>query len=164
MTLELLRELQETYPDKDEEFYQNSVKGKCVFTTHTPVKAGHDHFPMDFVEKAIGHLVPQIIRDKVHDNQFNMTVLALKWSKHINGVAKKHEEVSAKMFPGYQIDAITNGVHSVTWTGENFQRLFDEYMPGWRKDSYNLRYALNIPHEEVWEAQYGTEEEVNRLC
>jgi glycogen phosphorylase len=52
----------------------------------------------------------------------------------------------------YGIDAITNGVHAPTWVSEPFQELFDRYIPGWRKDSFMLRYALNISREDVWNA------------
>jgi starch phosphorylase len=56
------------------------------------------------------------------------------------------------MFAGYNIDAITNGVHGATWAAESFARLYDRYIPGWRQDNCSLRYALNIPPEEVWQA------------
>ena len=64
----------------------------------------------------------------------------------------KHGEVSRDMFPGYPIDSITNGVHSYTWVGDSFKKLFEKYIPGWSWDSFSLRYALGIPREEIWEA------------
>ena len=82
----------------------------------------------------------------------NMTYLALNLSHYINGVAKKHGAVSRHMFASYVIDAITNGVHAATWTSQPFQTLFDQYIPGWRKDNFSLRYALSIPHQDVWDA------------
>jgi len=81
-----------------------------------------------------------------------MTYLALNLSHYINGVTKKHGEVSRLMFAGYVIDSITNGVHAATWTSEPFQQLYDRYVPGWRQDNFNLRYALSIPAEEMWQA------------
>ena len=75
----------------------------------------------------------------------NMTYLALNLSHYVNGVAKKHAEVSRHMFAEYQIDAITNGVHAATWTSPAFQALFDQHIPGWREDNFSLRYALSIP-------------------
>jgi starch phosphorylase len=81
-----------------------------------------------------------------------MTYLALNLSHYINGVAKKHGEVARHMFAHYVIDAITNGVHAATWTSPPFQRLFDQYIPGWREDNFSLRYALSIPNHEVWDA------------
>jgi|SRR3990172_5347871 len=82
----------------------------------------------------------------------NMTFLALNLSHYVNGVAKKHGEVSRLMFAGYSIDAITNGVHAVTWTSKPFKDVFDRYIPGWKEDNFSLRYALSIPKNEVWQA------------
>lgn len=86
------------------------------------------------------------------EDNLNMTLLALNLSKYINGVAKKHGEVSQSMFPGYQIESITNGIHSYTWTCDSFKRLFDKYIPGWANDPFSLRYALSIPKIEIWAA------------
>ena len=130
-----------------------AVKARCVFTTHTPVPAGHDQFPMDLVVRVLG-------RRDVYDMKevfcceglLNMTFMALNLSHYINGVAKRHGEVSSHMFAGYVIDAITNGVHAATWTARPFQDLYDHYIPGWRKDNFTLRYALSIPKNEVWQA------------
>jgi starch phosphorylase len=82
----------------------------------------------------------------------NMTYLALNLSHYINGVAKKHTEISQRMFAGYKIHDITNGIHAPTWVAPSFQRLYDRYSPGWREDNFNLRHALSFPAEEVWEA------------
>jgi starch phosphorylase len=82
----------------------------------------------------------------------DMTFLGFNLSHYINGVAKKHGEISRLMFARYNIDAITNGVHAATWVGEPFQQLYDRHIPGWRQDNFNLRYALSIPREGVWEA------------
>jgi len=82
----------------------------------------------------------------------NMTQLALGLSTYVNGVAKQHGETSRQMFPGADIEAITNGVHAGTWTSPPFQQLFDRYIPSWREDNYSLRSALGLPAEEVWAA------------
>jgi starch phosphorylase len=82
----------------------------------------------------------------------NMTDVGLNMSRYVNGVAKKHGEVTRLMFSGYQIDAITNGVHAGTWTSPPFQALYDRYIPDWRKDNFSLRHAESIPRPEVWEA------------
>jgi starch phosphorylase len=63
-----------------------------------------------------------------------MTRLGLNLSEFINGVAKKHSEVSRNMFPGYEISAITNGVHTFTWTCDSFKKLYDKYLPGWANE------------------------------
>lgn len=81
-----------------------------------------------------------------------MTQLSLNMSDYINGVAKKHGEVSQGMFPEYPIDFITNGVHSATWTCEPFQALYDRFIPGWKKDPFSLRHAISIPKQELWNA------------
>jgi len=86
------------------------------------------------------------------DGLLNMSHLALNVSHYVNGVAKKHGEVSRRMFTGYNIDEITNGVHGATWTAEPFQQLYDRYIAGWRQDNFSLRYALSIPRREVWKA------------
>jgi starch phosphorylase len=86
------------------------------------------------------------------NDRLNMTLLALNMSHYINGVAKRHGEVSKGMFPAYPIDTITNGVHSYTWTSDSFKWLFDKYIPGWTTDSFTLRYSLGISREEIWDA------------
>ena len=130
-----------------------AVRTTCVFTTHTPVPAGHDQFPLDLVTRVLG-------RREIYDmkevfcceGRLNMTYLALNLSHYVNGVAKRHGEVSRQMFAGYTIDSITNGVHAATWTARPFQELHDRYIPGWRVDNFSLRYALSLPKQEVWEA------------
>jgi len=129
------------------------VRDQCVFTTHTPVAAGHDQFDMSFAKPMIGSILPDFILDDVtFENKLNMTRLALFFSHYVNGVAKKHGEVSRMMFPGYSIDSITNGVHTTTWVSGPFQRLFDKYMSGWRSDPYILRSAFSMDKNEVWNA------------
>ncbi|MDD3032231.1 MAG: alpha-glucan family phosphorylase [Atribacterota bacterium] len=129
------------------------VKNKCVFTTHTPVPAGMDKFSYDLVKQVLGEPIPfNMLRDLGGSERLNMTQLALNLSHYINGVAKRHGMVSREMFPGYHIDSITNGIHSATWTNKYFSDLFDQYMPGWKLDPFSLRYALNIPNNEVWDA------------
>jgi starch phosphorylase len=150
LTLELLNERKR----KEEPIWDfETVRDLCVFTTHTPVPAGHDKFPYDLVKRILGEFVPSDILEMVGGGDLlNMTSLALNLSKYINGVAKKHGEISQTMFPGYPIDSITNGVHSYTWTSESFRRLYDQYIPGWGKDPYSLRYALSIPKQEIWDS------------
>ena len=130
-----------------------AVRRKCVFTTHTPVPAGQDQFPIDLVMRVLGRAEVDEMRDVFCcGDLLNMTYLALNLSHYVNGVAKKHGEVSRLMFGGYNIDAITNGVHAATWAAEPFFQLYDRYIPGWRQDNFSLRYALSIPKEEVWQA------------
>ncbi len=130
-----------------------AVRKKCVFTTHTPVPAGHDKFPLDLVHRVLGRREVYDMREVFCcEGVLNMTFLALNLSHYVNGVAKKHGEVSQLMFARYAIDSITNGVHAFTWVAEPFQELFDRYIWGWEQDNFSLRYALNIPKLEVWQA------------
>ncbi|MBU1208509.1 MAG: alpha-glucan family phosphorylase [Proteobacteria bacterium] len=133
-----------------------TVREKCVFTTHTPVPAGHDQFPLDLVNRVLGHRQVFVDMKDIFccEGLLNMTYLALNLSRYINGVAKKHGDVSRLMFAGHTIDAITNGVHAATWVSRPFQELYDRYIPGWREDNFSLRYALNILKQEVWEAHH----------
>ncbi|MCE5185796.1 MAG: alpha-glucan family phosphorylase [Planctomycetaceae bacterium] len=127
-----------------------AVRRQCVFTTHTPVAAGHDKFPMDLVRQLFGpHEAFALENVFCCGNQLNMTYLAMNLSHYVNGVAKQHGEVSRAMFEGYKIDAITNGVCPSRWTSEYFQQLFDKHIPGWREDNFSLRYALSISASEI---------------
>jgi starch phosphorylase len=145
-----------------------------VFTTHTPVPAGHDRFPMEYLTRVFpdqngffdlkdassADLVKNVLQAErtFPDMQeaaragasLNMTYLALGLSKYVNGVAKLHGETSRQMFPQVPIEAITNGVHAATWASPAFKELFDRCIPSWREDNYSLRGALGLPPEEVW--------------
>lgn len=151
LTLELLNH----YNHQEEKWSNKTiekVKNLCIFTTHTPVPAGMDQFSYELVEKVLGRLIPDpLLKELGGEERLNMTALALNLSHYVNGVAKRHGAVSQEMFPGYHIDSITNGVHSATWVCPHFQKLYDRYIPGWRNDSFSLRYALSIPDEEVWQ-------------
>ncbi|OVE75511.1 alpha-glucan phosphorylase [bacterium F11] len=154
LTLELLEEEKKrTGLMKFDPKNIQTVREKCVFTTHTPVPAGHDKFPIDMVSQALGY--PALCDHKdilCHEDKFNMTYLALNLSHYVNGVAKKHGEVSRHMFSSYSIDSITNGVHASTWVCPPLQELFNRHIPGWEEDNFNLRYALSIPKNEIWDA------------
>ncbi|HXI03446.1 MAG TPA: alpha-glucan family phosphorylase [Candidatus Saccharimonadales bacterium] len=131
-----------------------TVRKRCVFTTHTPVSAGHDRFPKSMAREMIGPETAELM-DRCGcwiDDSMNMTYLGLFFSHYVNGVSMRHEEISRGMFPGYPISAITNGVHAATWTSDHFQRLFDRHIPQWRHDNLYLRYVQGIPLEEVREA------------
>ncbi len=130
-----------------------AVRKKCVFTTHTPVPAGHDQFPLDLVDRVLRRReVREMNEVFCCDGVLNMTYLALNVSHYVNGVAKKHGEISSMMFANYVVDSITNGVHAYTWVAEPFQELFDRYIWGWEQDNFSLRYALSIPKPELWQA------------
>ena len=129
------------------------VRNKCVFTTHTPVPAGHDKFPQELAKSLLGGLADAALEEEIFfEGMLNLTYLGLRFSERINGVAKKHTEVSKSMFPGYQIESITNGVHSEYWTSTPFHALYSKYVPGWEDEPASLRYTLNIPNGEIWDA------------
>lgn len=130
----------------------NSVREQCVFTTHTPVPAGHDQFPADMARTMLGDTVWHVLKRCGQETGLNMTDLALRGSRYINGVAMKHGEVSQSLFPGYPIHSITNGVHPVTWAAPAFHALYDRHLPDWRKDQLSLRYAIGIPNTDIWDA------------
>lgn len=144
LTLELLHK----YNMDDEK-----VRNLCVFTTHTPVKAGHDTFPYTMVDNLFGNNKDiELLKKYSNSNELDMTHLALNLSDYINGVAKRHREISKKMFPGYEINAITNGVHSYKWTCTYFRELYDRFIPGWANEPELLVRASNIPYARIWEA------------
>ena len=128
-----------------------AVRRSCVFTTHTPVPAGHDKFDRPLVARVLGEERLGLVESAqcLDKGELNMTRLALRLSSFVNGVAMKHREVSEKMFPGFPIDAVTNGVHAVTWTSPAFTRLYDKHIPEWRVDNLYLRYAIGIPLQEI---------------
>ena len=130
-----------------------AVRERCNFTTHTPVEAGHDRFPYELVRRTLGELVEvETLRRLAGDDALNMTRLALNLSEYVNGVAKRHAEVSAKLFPGYRVHAVTNGVHPFTWTFPSFVALYDRYLPRWCHEPELLVGVDAIPDEEIWRA------------
>ena len=144
LTLELLRR---------NEMNVDKVKNLCVFTTHTPVEAAFDKFSYDLVSQVLGTEVPTEVLERYGGpDRLNMTLLALNLSKYTNGVTEAHMEYSRKLFPGYHIQEITNGVHSYTWTCQYFRQLFDSHIRGWANEPELLVRVDAIPDEELWEA------------
>lgn len=159
LTLELLSRFKRPIEDVwDEKLVWDieRVKDLCVFTTHTPVEAGHDRFTYDLIVRIMGELIPlDVMKELGGQDNLNMTRLGLNLSEFINGVAKKHSEVSRNMFPGYEISAITNGVHTFTWTCDSFKKLYDKYLPSWANEPEIFVRVGRIPDEELWDAHMG---------
>jgi len=155
LTIELLNRFKRPIEDVwDEKLVWDveKVKDLCVFTTHTPVDAGHDRFPYDLVTKILCEPIPlNVLKEIGGRDDLNMTRLGLNLSEFINGVAKKHGEVSRSMFPGYEISAITNGVHTFTWTCDSFKILYDKYLPGWANEPELFVRIGRVPDEEIWD-------------
>lgn len=130
------------------------VRRHCVFTTHTPVEAGHDRFQWDLVRQVLGEYRTDLLQQAgfANANMLNMTNLAIHFSRYVNGVAMRHGEVSQHMFPQFPIHAITNGVHAATWASPQFQELFDNEIPEWRRDNAYMRYAVGIPVARIRDA------------
>ena len=144
LTLELL---------KNNELNADKVKNRCVFTTHTPVAAAFDKFSYDLLSEVLETEVPEkVLKEYGGSDRLNMTLLALNLSKYTNGVTEAHMEYSRKLFPGYHIQEITNGVHSYTWTCSHFRKLFDKYIHRWANEPELLVRVDTIPDEELWEA------------
>jgi starch phosphorylase len=142
-----------------------AIKPLCVFTTHTPVPAGHDQFPLALVREVItgyGGAFNERAAEFCLDNVLNMTYLALDNSAYVNGVAKRHGEVSRQMFAQYKIDSITNGVHAGYWAAAPIAALFDRHITAWREDNASLRYALGIARHELWAAHQQAKEALIR--
>ena len=138
-----------TATDADFDF----VKQQSVFTTHTPVPAGHDQFGLDNMYQVLGHERASTIERSgcLHNGLLNMTYLALRFSRYVNGVAMQHGKVSQHMFPDYVVHSITNGVHAATWLSESFQTLFDHEIPSWRTDNQYLRSVYGIAPKQISE-------------
>ncbi len=154
------------------------VRSTTVFTTHTPVPAGHDIFPFSMIEKYFHNYWPSLgidhdafLRLGTHPAEphsgFNMTAFALKLSGYRNGVSRKHGEVARRMWqslwpdqPGEKvpIDHVTNGVHVPTWIEPKMELLFNKYLgQEWVRDHDNpLLWEMidKVPDEELWQTHY----------
>ncbi|MGE0822517.1 MAG: alpha-glucan family phosphorylase [Candidatus Binatia bacterium] len=172
VTIERVRELVTAGTSFDEAVAE--VRRTTVFTTHTPVPAGHDAFPFHLIEKYLSNYWGQLGLDREqflafgrhHEpwgDVFHMTVLAMQMTGHRNGVSKTHGEVSRRMWqrlwpntPTDQVPirAITNGVHTPTWIAPELDRLYDKYLgPDWVRNHDNPAVWLrihDIPDEELW--------------
>ena len=138
------------------------VRRQCVFTTHTPVPAGHDRFSTEQSIRILGGERTARLQQLgcFRDGMLNMTLLALRFSRYANAVAMKHGKVSQKMFPEYKIDTITNGVHGPTWISEPVQQMLDAHIPAWRRDHLYLRNAIDLPEASFIKAHARAKEEL----
>jgi glycogen phosphorylase len=167
--LERIRELLDAGKTLDEA--RDIVRSATVFTTHTPVPAGHDTFPLEWVEKQLvefqalnrearSTLFSMAFDDGRSGQFFNMTVLALRGSASCNAVSQAHRDVTRSMFRSIfegrddAIRGITNGVHIPTWIAPAMDALFQHYLGAdWkdrRDDPLLWEKVLAIPDEELW--------------
>jgi len=163
LAVELLR--RHAYPPEDlqpgeSRYNVPLVRELCRFTTHTPVEAGHDRFSYDLLARVLREPEPgaefielATLQRLAGQSELNMTRLGLNSSEYVNGVAERHAEISRKMFPGYRVHAITNGVHPFTWVSESFRRLYDRYVPSWcHEPELLVRVDGSIPDADIWDA------------
>lgn len=134
-------------------FNDDEVKKLCVFTTHTPIPEGHDKFNYDYAYQIAGDILPWHIKKIASESELHMTILGMSMSKYIFGVSEKHGKVSSSMFPQFNINAITNGVHHRTWIGTELANLYDKHIPQWIHNPMLLSEAVHkIPDNELWNA------------
>jgi len=157
LTLQLLRNYAYSVADVrlgEPHYDVPRVRELCNFTTHTPIEAGHDKFSYDLVERTLGDFIDAAtLRRLAGSDTLNMTRLALNLSEYVNGVAKRHAETSRKMFPGYRVSSVTNGVHPFTWTAPSFRELYDVHLPGWcHEPEVLLRADCCLSEDAIWTA------------
>lgn len=165
LTLQLLRraEYERELLRPGEALYDvPAVREKCHFTTHTPVEAGHDRFAYELVERLLGDFIDYgTLRRLAGDDELNTTRLALNMSGHVNGVASRHAETAQRLYQGYRVSAITNGVHPTTWASAEFAQLYDERIPGWRLEPERLiRAEVALGDDELWRCHTSAKREL----
>jgi len=179
LSLELMRRLVQ---EKKLNFYAalQVVAASNIFTTHTPVPAGNDAFPIDLMRRYFASYPAKVGinfeafatfgQNRTHPSQpfnnndpFSMTILALRTSRHSNAVSKLHGAVSRGLWKSVwsgvpedevPITHITNGIHTKTWTAPEFAAIYDKYLPGWEDHLTNpdfWRGVIEIPDEVLWE-------------
>ncbi len=154
------------------------VAANTVFTTHTPVPAGHDHFNSDLMDRYFGHFWPQLGIDRdtffalgnfgETGTDFNMTAISMRLANQRNGVSKKHGEVTREMWHGIwpelavddvPVQSVTNGVHLQTWIAPRIARMLDSHIgPEWRDhqaDPDVWKGVRGIPDDVFWRAHSG---------
>jgi len=156
LTAYLLRQFKrepESVSEGDSLYDHAQVRERCVFTTHTPVKAGIDRFSYALVEQTLGDYI-DLAELKRHSGEqcLNITQLAFSLSGYVNGVSERHAQTTKEIFPGYHVRAITNGVHAPTWAHCEMARLFQAISPQWALEPEVLEYADQIPDESIWKA------------
>ena len=141
-------------------FTREELAKRVLFTTHTPVPAGHDRFEWEDVEEVLGSLLPSDAKQLVIDagdpengNRISMSHLAVALSGPVNAVSNLNAWVASSMFADHHIAPITNGVHHLTWTGSTMANLFDEHLSGWREDPTILAHAGRIPDVDLQQAR-----------
>lgn len=134
---------------EDELAEKEMIKSKIVFTTHTPAEHGHQKYSKEWLAKYLPKTYIERLEKFFQNDVLNLTKYCLANAKYSNAVSKKHGQVSKKMFPNYEIDYITNGIHSNSWISDSASELFDKFIPGWKKSPEIFRNVEAIPNEEI---------------
>jgi glycogen phosphorylase len=167
LAVQLMRQLRRRAEDlaSGESAYDPArVRGRCVFTTHTPVESAQDRFSYDLIARLLGGYVEIAGLKRLGGaDVLNMTQLALNLSGYVNGVAIRHAETTHRIFPGYHVHAITNGVHAQTWTHPSFARLYDGEFPQWAHEPEVLARADRLPDDAVWSAHQEAKRDLLKL-
>ena len=187
LTIELIKNTMK-YKEVSFEIAKDIVSAMTVFTTHTPVPAGNDIFPIELVEKyfngywnRLGISKEQFLRLGMKpgddmNNGFNMGILALKIAGKKNGVSKLHGAVSRELFgdvwpnvPANEspIDYVTNGVHTCSWLAPSIKELYNEYLrPYWQDNIQSdevWKDIYKVPDEKLWEIHQSRKEKMIRM-
>jgi starch phosphorylase len=120
------------------------IRSRTLFTTHTPVAAGHDRFDSELVRALVPPAMRNIIEGAVGLGTLNMSHLAAHYARAMNGVSKTNAKVAEPLFPGREIAGLTNGVHHRKWCLPVMAALFDTQLPGWRETPELLAGADSI--------------------
>jgi starch phosphorylase len=156
LTLHLLRYFRQPAEDvgPGESPYDHAqVRERCIFTTHTPVEAAFDKFSYPLVQRLLDDYIEIAeIKRFAGEGDLNMTRLALRLSGRINGVSERHAETTSRIFPGYRVRAITNGVHAPTWTHASFAKLYQANFPHWAHEPEVLTRADQLADDSIWSA------------
>lgn len=140
------------------------VRQACVFTTHTPVEAGHDRFDYGLMADVLRDYVAiDQLRLLAGEKALNMTRLALSLSGFVNGVAVRHAETTARLFPGHRIRAVTNGVHVPSWVHPALAQVFSRTSPNWAYEPANMLRFEQLDDTAVWTAHQDARAELLAL-
>jgi len=132
---------------------REELSGRSLFTTHTPVPAGHDRFSWPDVEEVLGSILPQDCRQLGGEEQCSMSHLGIALAGSVNAVSNLNAWIASSMFEGTHIEPITNGVHHITWTSLPMADVYDLHLPGWREDPTILAHAGKIPDDALVEGR-----------
>jgi starch phosphorylase len=156
LTLHLLRYFRQPAEDVgpgESPYNHAQVRERCIFTTHTPVEAAFDKFPYPLVQRLLDDYIEIAeIKRFAGEGDLNMTRLALRLSGRINGVSERHAKTTSRIFPGYRVRAITNGVHAPTWTHASFAKLYQANFPHWAHEPEVLMRADQLADGSIWTA------------